>query len=198
MSERRTVYGSNSTWNPMSSIEDYCIINDKRIQDYENIFMAAYVIGLESQLERISSSSASSCSTEYDTQTANRNRDEETLVQQFHAYIHEQSSSDIDHHLAIQNILEKIILFNNAQKSFPRGIRHITKKSNDVDQFEGSQASSSSSLSASPLERITDLQSTNKKAAVSGIKEKSVKSTDQLVDSFSKLTLDEYNQRCAM
>nr|CAH8862932.1 unnamed protein product [Trichobilharzia regenti] len=203
MSGKRTVYGSHSTWNPMTSIEEYCIVNDKRIQDYENIFMAAYVIGLESQLDRISASTASPTSIEYDTQRANRKqKDEETLVQQFHAYIHEQSINDTDHHLAIQNILEKIILFNNGQKSYPRGICHITKKLNDGDQFEGSQISTSSSSwssSVSQLERISDLQSTNKKAVVSGgIQGKSVKSTDQLVDSFSKLTLNEYNQRCAM
>ncbi|VDQ10250.1 unnamed protein product [Trichobilharzia regenti] len=165
--------------------------------------MAAYVIGLESQLDRISASTASPTSIEYDTQRANRKqKDEETLVQQFHAYIHEQSINDTDHHLAIQNILEKIILFNNGQKSYPRGICHITKKLNDGDQFEGSQISTSSSSwssSVSQLERISDLQSTNKKAVVSGgIQGKSVKSTDQLVDSFSKLTLNEYNQRCAM
>uniref|UniRef100_A0A5K4FDL7 EF-hand domain-containing protein n=1 Tax=Schistosoma mansoni TaxID=6183 RepID=A0A5K4FDL7_SCHMA len=71
----------HSTWNPIIHIDNYRIVDDQQISDYENIFMATYLIKQENYYDKLSSQS------KYELlDNINDNNDSsnvETLIRQF-------------------------------------------------------------------------------------------------------------------
>nr|AAW25557.1 SJCHGC09041 protein [Schistosoma japonicum] len=112
------------TRNSIIDIDNYCIIDKKRIPDYENIFMAAYLIGRENHLDKLSAES--------NRQTLNnKSANVETLVQQFPSNLNDDvngHNDDVtnvndlsindDNQLTVQNTWEYYLLLRKIRNTF--------------------------------------------------------------------------------
>ncbi|KAH8858116.1 hypothetical protein KSF78_0008808 [Schistosoma japonicum] len=185
------------TWNTIIDIDNYCIIDKKRIPDYENIFMAAYLIGRENHLDKLSAES--------NRQTFNnKSANVETLVQQFPSNLNDdvnEHNDDVnnvndfsinnDNQLTVQNTWEYYLLLRKIRKHLLHKKRNFTATSNNLLK--------ESKTIYQNTEKIINLYPTNT-LPNNVLKDKepkkvSIKKSIQFEDLFNELSMDRYTQK---
>ncbi|KAK4468239.1 hypothetical protein MN116_008395 [Schistosoma mekongi] len=197
INKNSTINEDHPTWNSIIDIDNYCIIDKKRIPDYENIFMAAYLIGRENRLDKLTSGS------NYHT-LDNKSTNAETLVQQFPSNLDDDVNEDNndannvndlsinnDNQLTVQNMWEYYLLLRKIRKHLLHKKRSSVAMSNNV--FEESKTIYQNT------EKITHLYPTNT-LSNNVLKDKeqkkvSIKKSNQFEDLFNELSMDRYTQR---
>ncbi|KAH8858115.1 hypothetical protein KSF78_0008808 [Schistosoma japonicum] len=180
-----------------SYINDKQKFNKKRIPDYENIFMAAYLIGRENHLDKLSAES--------NRQTFNnKSANVETLVQQFPSNLNDdvnEHNDDVnnvndfsinnDNQLTVQNTWEYYLLLRKIRKHLLHKKRNFTATSNNLLK--------ESKTIYQNTEKIINLYPTNT-LPNNVLKDKepkkvSIKKSIQFEDLFNELSMDRYTQK---
>ncbi|CAI2731415.1 unnamed protein product [Schistosoma spindalis] len=195
----------HSTWNPIIHIDRYRIVDDQQIPDYENIFMAAYLIGQENYFDQLSSQS------NYELlDTNNNNSDVDTLIRQFQSKSNNNnninnntnnSNNNNNHlqlinngHFTLETIWERYLLLNNIRKRLLYRKQKIINKDNNLNESTLIVNNKQKKISILyPTNKINNNNNNNNNETLENDSFKKFKQSELI---FNELSLDRYTQKC--